>query len=104
MGIISQSQQGTAAHGQRPGLVAIFFVALAGAAVAIAIAWAVFSTSPTVAGPSRTTIQMLHEPGLLEQRRGERGGAVVVVDAPPAETTLLDPALIEHRRGERAGN
>ena len=104
MGIISQSQQETAAQGQRPGLVAIFLVALAGAAVAITIAWAMFSTAPTVAGPTRTTTQMLQEPGLLDQRRGERGGAGVVVDVPPAGNTLLDPALVEHRRGERGGN
>lgn len=116
MGMISQSRQGTAAQGQRPGLVAIFFVALAGAAVAIAIAWTVFgASSPSAAAPERTTIQVLQDPGLLDQRSGERGGAVALpksapgnpyvnIHVPKAEDSILEPGLREHRRGERAGN
>jgi hypothetical protein len=41
----------------------------------------------------------LQEPGLLDQRRGERG----VFDTSGGSLNLSDPAFTEHRRGERSG-
>lgn len=76
-------------------------VTLAAAIVVVAIAWAPFaaSTAPVVT-PSRTTVEYLREPGMLQQRQGERG----VISVTDQGRTLLDPALQEHRRGEREGS
>ena len=78
-----------------------FVVALAIAAIVITLAVGAFSalSAPSTDAPSRTTTQILQEPGLLDQRQGERGGAVI---AAPAYNPWTDPALREHRRGERS--
>jgi len=78
----------TSTQPQHRRMLGIFVVAFAGAALAITIAWAAFSvTSPKVVTPSRTTEQVLLEPGLVDQRADERG---VVAPAPapaPAPAT-----------------
>jgi hypothetical protein len=77
-------------------MIEMFVVALAGAALAITLAWAAFgATSPKVVTLSRTTDQTLQEPGLVDQRAGERGGVV----APQ----ILEPGLVDQRAGERRG-
>ena len=96
--IVSQGQ-GFAA--QRRRLIEFLIVAFAAAAVVIAIGWVVLTASaPSAASQTRTSVEYLQEPGLLDQRSGERGG----VDAAMPGGTLLDPAMQEHRRGEREGN
>jgi hypothetical protein len=73
----------------------ILVVALAGAALVVGIAWAAFAgTSPKVVTLSRTTNQTLTEPGLVDQRAGERG---IVVPQ------ILEPGLQDQRAGERGG-
>ena len=92
--------KGQAFTGQRPRLIEVVMAAVAGATIVVAIAWAVFvSSAPAAVTPAQTT-QYLQEPGLLDQRSGERGGGI---DAIPGGT-VLTPALQEHRRGEREGN
>jgi hypothetical protein len=77
-------------------MIEISLVAFAGAALAITLAWAAFgATSPKVVTMSRTTDQTLLEPGLIDQRAGERGGVV----APQ----ILEPGLVDQRAGERGG-
>lgn len=96
--IVSQGQGFTS---QRRRWIEVIAVVLVGAAVAIAIAWAAFAAStPTVVNQTRTPVEYLQEPGLLDQRGGERGGVDVTIPG----NDLLDPALQEHRRGEREGN
>jgi hypothetical protein len=93
--------QGQAVTNQRHRLIEFLVVALAAAAVVIAIAWAAFAAStPQVATPTRTSIEYLQEPGMLDQRQGELGVNSVAVPG----GTLLDPAMQEHRRGEREGS
>lgn len=83
--------------GQRHRVLEVVMVAIAGAAIVLAIGWAVFvASTPSVAAPSRTTTQYLQEPGLVDQRGGERGATQV--------TTGLTPGFQEHRRGEREGD
>jgi hypothetical protein len=73
----------------------IFVVALAGAALAVGIAWAALAnTSAKVDTLSRTTNGTLMEPGLQDQRAGERG---VIVPQ------ILEPGLQDQRAGERGG-
>jgi hypothetical protein len=93
--------QGHGFAGQRRRWIEVIAVVLVGAAVAIAIAWAAFAAStPTVVTQTGAPVDYLQEPGLLDQRGGERGG----VDAAIPGNTLLDPGLQDHRRGEREGN
>jgi hypothetical protein len=97
MNMISQGQ---IAASQRK-LFEAFVAGVAVAALVIALAWgafAVVSTSKTV-DTSATTIQSLQEPGLLDQRAGERGGAVAT---PSTKTTVSGDSLLEQRRGERS--
>ena len=94
--------QGQVAASQRK-LFEGFVVGVAVAAIAIALAWgtfAVLSASNSVA-PSRTTVQSLQEPGLLDQRAGERGGTVAI---PAPKRTIATDSLVEQRRGERSPN
>ncbi len=86
----------TSTGSQNRRMIEIFVVAFAGAALAITLAWAALgATSPKVVTLSRTTDQTLMEPGLIDQRAGERGGVV----APQ----ILEPGLLEQRAGERGG-
>jgi hypothetical protein len=77
----TQGQTITRTQPQHRRMIGILVVAFAGAALAITLAWAAFgATSPKVVTPSRTTEQILLEPGLVDQRADER--AVVVAPAP----------------------
>ena len=99
--MVSQGQTVATGQDQPRKLIEFFIVAVAGAAIAITLAWAVFGTlSPSVAAPGQTTMQILQDPGLLDQRAGERGGSVVVV-IPSSESSIN--GMLEHRRGERGG-
>ncbi len=99
--MVSQGQTVATGQDQPRKLIEFFIVAVAGAAIAITLAWAVFgASSPSVAAPAHTTMQVLQEPGLLDQRAGERGGSVVVV-IPSSESTIN--GMVEHRRGEIGG-
>jgi hypothetical protein len=90
-----------------------FVVALAIAAIVITLAWGAITalSAPTTVAPERTVTQMLQEPGLLDQRKGERGGAVYggglqYTGIPTVPNVITDPndGLKEHRRGERGGS
>jgi len=92
----AQGQTITSTGSQHRRMIEIVVVAFAGAALAITLAWAAFgATSPKVVTLSRTTDQTLLEPGLVDQRAGERGGGV----APQ----ILEPGLVDQRAGERGG-
>jgi hypothetical protein len=82
-------------------LIEIVMVGIAGVAFVLVVAWVAFvASAPSTGTLTRTTQQYLAEPGLVDQRRGERG-----VDAATAPgQTLISPAMQEHRRGEREGN
>ena len=97
MNMISQGQ---IAARQRK-LFEAFVAGVAVAALAIALAWgafAVVSTSKSVE-PSATTIEYLQEPGLLDQRAGERGGAVAI---PSTKSMVSGDSLLERQRRERS--
>ena len=55
-----------------------FVIGSAIAAIMIMLGWGAFTalSAPSTVAPSKTTTQIVQEPGLLEQRAGERGGAV----------------------------
>ena len=111
------ASQGQAVARQQNRWLEGFVIALATAAILITLGWGAFtalSATSTVA-PSKTTTQILQEPGLLEQRAGERGGAV----AQPMTLPTLHPYVsirpdvskpdqnvsrdrARHRQGERA--
>ena len=92
----TQGQTITSTQPQYRRMIEIFVVAIAGAALATTLAWAAFgATSPKVVTLSRTTNQTLMEPGLVDQRAGERGGVL----APQ----IMDPGLVDQRAGERGG-
>jgi flagellar biosynthesis/type III secretory pathway M-ring protein FliF/YscJ len=94
------TSQGQAITGLRRRSIEVAAVMLVGAAIAIAIAWAAFAASTSTAvTQTLTSVEYLQDPGLIDQRSGERG----VVDATVPGGTLLDPAMQEHRRGEREG-
>jgi hypothetical protein len=115
------ASQGQAVARQQNRWLELFVIALAIAAIMITLAWGAFTalSAPTTVAPSKTTTQILQEPGLLEQRAGERGGAVVRT-APEAlpksapgnpyvnlhvpvrkPATIMTDGLVEHRLGER---
>ena len=79
-------------------LIEVVMVAFAAAAFVLVIAWAAFVVSaPSAGSSSRPATQYLQEPGLVDQRGGERG-----VDAASApDRSVLTPELQEHRRLER---
>lgn len=96
MNMISQGQIAASQRKLFEGFVA----GVAIAALAIALAWgafAVVNSSKTVA--PRATIEYLQEPGLLEQRAGERGAAVAI---PSTTKTVSGDSLLEQGRRERA--
>jgi hypothetical protein len=66
-----------------------FVIALAITAIMITLGWGAFTalSAPSTVAPSTTTTKIVQEPGLREQRAGERGGAV----APPASLPKLHP-------------
>jgi hypothetical protein len=91
--------QGQVAGNQRK-LFEGFLAGLAVAAIAIALAWGAFAVlnAPKSVAPSATTIQTMQEPGLLDQRAGERGGTVAA-----SKNAVMTDSLVEQRRGERGG-
>ena len=98
MNMISQGQ---VAKDQRK-LFEGFLAGVAVAAIAVALAWGAFAVlnAPKSVAPRATTIETMQEPGLLQQRAGERGGAV----AAPATKSIVTDSLVEHGRGERGGS
>jgi hypothetical protein len=100
--VMNMISQGQVAASQRK-LVEGFVAGIAVAALAIALAWGAFAVlnAPKSVAPSGTTIQTLQEPGLLEQRAGERGGTVAV---PLTKSPIVTDSLVEQRRGERSPN
>ena len=72
------ASQGQAVARQQDRWLQGFVLALATAAIMITLGWGAFTTlsTPTTVAPSKTTSQIVQDPGLLEQRAGERGGAV----------------------------
>ena len=79
-----------------------FVVAVAIAAILITLGWAAFAalSAPSAVAPGKTTTQIVEDRGLLEQRAGERGGAV----AQPAQLPKLHPYVSVHptvRTGDR---
>ena len=97
MNMISQGQIAASQRKLFEGFVA----GVAVAALAIALAWgafAVVNTSKSVT-PSATSIEYLQEPGLLEQRAGERGGAVAI---PSTKTPVSGDSVLEQQRRARS--
>ena len=99
-----------------------FVIASAIAAIMITLGWGAFTalSVPSTVAPSKTTTQIVQEPGLLEQRGGERGGAVAqpvglpklhpYVSIRPAvrgmelpNGTFLSPGVNVHERGHARG-
>ena len=96
MNMISQGQIAASQRKLFEGFVA----GVAVAALAIALAWgafAVVNSSKTVA--PRATIEYLQEPGLLEQRAGERGAAVAI---PSTKTPVSGDSVLEQQRRARS--
>lgn len=95
MNMISQSQ---VAASQRK-LFEGFLAGIAVAVIAVSLVWGAFAlaNAPKTVAPSATTIQTMQEPGLLQQRAGERGGAV----AAPATKSFVTDSLVEQRHGEQ---
>jgi len=96
MNMISQGQVAASQRKLFEGFVA----GVAVAAIAIALAWGAFAAlnAPKSVAPSATSIQTLQEPGLLDQRAGERGGTVAA-----SKSAVMTDSLVEQRRGERGG-
>ena len=94
MNMISQGQVAASQRKLFEGFVA----GVAVAAIAIALAWGAFAAlnAPKSVAPSATSIQTLQEPGLLDQRAGERGGTVAA-----SKSAVMTDSLVEQRRGER---
>jgi hypothetical protein len=116
------ASQGQAAVRQQNRWLERFVIALAIAAIMITLGWGAFTalSSPSTVAPSKTTTQILQEPGLLEQRAGERGGAVAqpvrlpklhpYVSIRPTvrgrelpNGTFQSPAVTVHRQGHAHG-
>jgi hypothetical protein len=122
------ASQGQAVARQQNRWLEPFVIALAIAAIMITLAWGAFTalSAPSTVAPSKTTEQILQEPGLLEQRAGERAGAsggYVVRTAPGPKqalpksapgnpyvnihvpvrkpATIMTDGLVEHDLGER---
>ena len=84
----AQGQTIASTQPQHRRMIGILVVAFAGAALAITVAWAALgATSPKVVTPSRTTDQILTEPGLMDQRAGEHGVAAPAPAPAPAKGT-----------------
>jgi hypothetical protein len=97
--VMNMISQGQVAASQRK-LFEGFVAGVAVAAIAIALAWGAFAAlnAPKSVAPSATSIQTLQEPGLLDQRAGERGGTVAA-----SKSAVMTDSLVEQRRGERGG-
>jgi hypothetical protein len=111
---MASQTQTAATQSKSPSGLALLFIAVAGVGIVMAIAWAMFSaaSAPSVTAPDKTTIQVLQEPGLLDQRQGERstvtssapGNPYVNIHGParkPSVPSIVTDGLVEHRRGER---
>jgi hypothetical protein len=96
------ASQGQAVARQQNRWLGRFVSALAIAAIMITLGWGAFTalSTPSTVAPSKTTTQILQEPGLLQQRAGERGGAVAQPVVLP-NGRIVTKGLVEHRRGER---
>jgi len=83
------ASQGQAVARQQDRWLQGFVLALATAAIMITLGWGAFTvlSAPSTVAPSKATPQIVQDPGLLEQRAGERGGAV----AQPAALPTLHP-------------
>jgi len=83
------ASQGQAVARQQNRWLESFVIALAIGAIMITLGWGAFTvlSAPSTVAPSKATPQIVQEPGLLEQRAGERGGAVVE----PATLPKLHP-------------
>jgi hypothetical protein len=93
MAQIASQRQGFVAKGSKwIAMVAVAFIAVA---VAFAV-WAAFAASAPNVAPTKTSVQYLQEPGLLDQRSGERG-----ISAPLPGATVLSPDMQLQRKGER---
>jgi hypothetical protein len=119
------ASQGQAVARQQNRWLEGFVLALATAAIMVTLGWGAFTalSAPSTVAPSKTTARILQEPGLLEQRAGERGGAVAqpstlpklhpyvsikpTVRAPGtmelANGTISSPAVSVHPRGHSRG-
>lgn len=73
------ASQGQAVARQQDRWLQGFVLALATAAIMITLGWGAFTvlSAPSTVAPSTTTTKIVQDPGLREQRAGERGGAVV---------------------------
>jgi len=83
------ASQGQAVARQQDRWLAGFVLALGTAAVMITLGWGAFSalSAPSTVAPAKTATQIVQDRGLVEQRAGERGGAV----AQPAALPKLHP-------------
>jgi hypothetical protein len=83
------ASQGQAVARQQIRWLEGFVLALATAAVIVALGLGAFTalSAPTMVAQSKTATQIVQDPGLLEQRAGERGGAV----AEPGTLPKLHP-------------
>lgn len=119
------ASQGQAVARQQDRWLQGFVLALATAAIMITLGWGAFTarSTPTTVAPSKTTSQIVQDPGLLEQRAGERGGEVAqpgtlpklhpYVSVKPAvrapgtlelpNGTIWSPSVSVHTRGHSAG-
>jgi hypothetical protein len=110
------ASQGQAVARQQNRWLEGFVIALATAGIMITLGWGAFTalSAPSTVAPSKTTTQILQEPGLVEQRAGERGAAVTQpVDLPKLHPYVsIQPTVREldqnvsrdrarHHRGER---
>ena len=79
------ASQGQAVARQQDRWLQGFVLALATAAIMITLGWGAFNalSAPSKVAPIKATPQIIQEPGLLEQRAGERGGAVAVPGTMP---------------------
>jgi hypothetical protein len=86
--IVSQ-RQGFAGKGTKlMGIIAVAFIAIA---VALAV-WAAFAASAPKVAPSTKAVPYLQDPGLLDQRAGERGPHRHGAGAQPAGPGHADAA------------
>jgi hypothetical protein len=83
------ASQGQAVARQQNRWLEGFVIALASAAILVTLGWGAFTalSAPSTVAPSKTTTQIVQDRGLLEQRAGERGGAV----AQPVQLPKLHP-------------
>jgi hypothetical protein len=111
--------QGQAVARQQNRWLERFVIALAISAIMITLGWGAFTalSAPSTVAPSKTTTQILQEPGLLEQRAGERGGAIAQPVRLPElhpyvsiqrgrelpNGTFQSPAVTVHRQGHAHG-